>query len=334
MHHHRKPINVTKCTFPEVLAGNRPLQPLKFRKYCKLHSRKSRETFPQYAENKRRMEGADLGTTEKKTSQSKAPLRALAVRVSIPLLGACAMVAFWAAYVWQSKVPPYILPGPDRVVVTLISDWPTLGPSLWITTRTTLLALLFAVIGGGSIALLLAQARWIEALFYPITVSLQVTPIVAVAPLILIYVPTPEIAQLICAFVVAFFPIMLNTLQGLKSAERDHADLLRTYGACRWQTIRYLRIPSALPNFFAGLKIGGGLALVGAVVGEFSVGQAGDNAGLAFRLLEAQSRLHTPRVFAALILLAFLGAVIFAVTSRLSELALRHWHESEITPRR
>lgn len=280
------------------------------------------------------MEGADLGAAKKKTSQSKASLRGLASRVAIPLLGVCAMVALWAAYVWQAEVPPYILPGPDKVVSTLISDWPKLGPALWVTTKTTLLALLCAVVGGGSIALFLAQARWIEALFYPVTVTLQVTPIVAIAPLILIYVPTPETAQLICAFVVAFFPIMLNTLQGLKSAERHHADLLRTYGASRWQTIRYLSAPTALPHFFAGLKIGGGLALVGAIVGEFSVGQAGNNAGLAFRLLEAQSRLNTPRVFAALVLLAGLGAVIFAVISRLSELALRHWHESEILPKR
>lgn len=274
---------------------------------------------------------ADLGTAKKKTSQSKAPLSASASRIRIPLLGAGAMVALWATYVWQSGVPPYILPGPEKVIATLISDWSVLGPALWVTTKTTLLALLCAVIGGGSIALLLAQARWMEALFYPVTVTLQVTPIVAIAPLILIYVPTPEIAQLICAFVVAFFPIMLNTLQGLKSAERHHADLLRTYGASRWQTIRYLRIPSALPHFFSGLKISGGLALVGAVVGEFSVGQAGDNAGLAFRLLEAQSQLKTPRVFAALVLLAVLGAIIFAVISRLSELALRRWHESEAT---
>lgn len=278
------------------------------------------------------MEGTNVGAVETRSGRSKASLRELASRIPIPLLGVCAMIAFWAAYVWLSEVPPYILPGPDKVIATLISDWPKLGPALEITTKTTLLALLCALIGGGSIALLLAQARWIEALFYPVTVTLQVTPIVAIAPLILIYVPTPEIAQLICAFVVAFFPIMLNTLQGLKSAERHHADLLRTYGASRWQTIRYLNAPTALPHFFAGLKIGGGLALVGAIVGEFSVGQAGNNAGLAFRLLEAQSQLNTPRVFATLVLLACLGAVIFAAASFVSRLALSHWHESEIAP--
>lgn len=275
------------------------------------------------------MEGTIVGAAKTRSGRSKVSLSELARGVAVPLLGTCAMVACWAAYVWQSGVPPYILPGPDKVIETFISDWPVLWPALGITTKTTLLALLCAVVGGGSIALFLAQARWIEALFYPITVTLQVTPIVAIAPLILIYVPTPETAQLICAFIVAFFPIMLNTLQGLKSAERHHADLLRTYGASRWQTIRYLSAPTALPHFFAGLKIGGGLALVGAVVGEFSVGQAGANSGLAFRLLEAQSRLNTPRVFATLVLLAVLGAVIFAATSFLSWLVLRHWHESE-----
>ncbi|WP_246764961.1 ABC transporter permease [Ensifer sp. PDNC004] len=257
----------------------------------------------------------------------------LALRIVAPMVGCFAIITGWAAYVELSGVPPYILPGPDAVAATLVTDWSILGPALWLTTKTTLLALLLALVGGGGIATLLAQARWIEAIFYPVTVTLQVTPIIAIAPLILIYVPTPTIAQLICAFVVAFFPVMLNTLQGLKSAERHHLDLLRTYGASRWQTIRYLRIPSALPHFLAGLKIGGGLALVGAVVGEFSVGQAGNNAGLAFRLLEAQSRLNTPRVFATLVLLACLGAVVFAATSVLSWLALRHWHESEATSR-
>lgn len=268
-----------------------------------------------------------------KPSRPRVSLREVTFRVFVPALGACAMIVGWAAYTWRSGVPPYIFPGPDAVAATLIADWSILGPALWITTETTLLALLLALVGGGGIALVLAQSRWIEAIFYPVTVTLQVTPIIAIAPLVLIYVHIPAIAQLICAFVVAFFPVMLNTLQGLKSAERHHVDLLRTYGASRWQTIRYLRVPSALPHFFAGLKIGGGLALVGAVVGEFSVGQAGNNAGIAFRLLEAQSRLNTPRVFATLVLLACLGAIIFAMTSLLSWLALRYWHESEAVSR-
>lgn len=239
------------------------------------------------------------------------------------------MIALWAAGVALSGVPPYILPGPLAVAATMIGDWHILGPALWTTTKTTLLALLFALFGGWGIAVLLAQARWMEAFLAPLAVAIQVTPIVAIAPLIAIYAPTPLVAQLICAFIVAFFPIMLNTLQGLKGVERHHADLLRTYGASRWQTFRYLQIPSALPGIFAGVKIGAGLALIGAVVAEFSVGQAGEHAGLAFRLLEAQSRLFTPRVFAALVLLAGLGALLFAATAFLSWLVLRRWHESE-----
>lgn len=241
----------------------------------------------------------------------------------------CAVIGGWAAYVELSEIPPYIIPRPDAVVAALLADWHILGPALWVTAQTTFVALILAIFGGGCAAVLLAQSRWIETALSPILVTLQVTPIVAIAPLILIYAPTAWTAQLICAFLVTFFPIMLNTLQGLKSADRDHADLMKTYSASRWQALVYLKLPSALPGFLAGLRIGGGLALVAAVVGEFAAGQAGSNAGLAFRLLEAQYRLNMPRLFACLVLLAMFGAAMFYLTSLLSTLALRRWHESE-----
>lgn len=262
-------------------------------------------------------------------SPSKRSPTRIALHIAVPLAGACTMIAGWATYVELSGVPAYILPGPGAVAAALLKDWPILLAALWTTAQTTFVALLLAIVGGGCAAVALAQSRWIETLLSPVMVTLQVMPIVAIAPLILIYAPTPWIAQLVCAFLVTFFPIMLNTLQGLKSADRNHADLLKTYSASRWQALVYLKLPSALPNFFAGLKIGGGLALVAAVVGEFAAGQAGNNAGLAFRLLEAQYRLNMPRLFACLVLLAILGAVIFSLMSTLSKLALRHWHESE-----
>ncbi len=265
-----------------------------------------------------------------KLSLSKIVTREWILRVTVPMVGACVLIACWAALVELSDVPPYILPGPVAVATTFKSDWPILLMALWTTAQTTLVALLLAVVGGGCAAVVLAQSRWLEALLSPVMVTLQVTPIIAIAPLILIYAPTPWSAQLICAFLVTFFPIMLNTLQGLKSADRHHADLLKTYSASRWQTLLYLKLPSALPSFFAGLKIGGGLALVAAVVGEFAAGQAGNNAGLAFRLLEAQYRLNMPRLFACLILLAILGAAVFRITSTLSNIVLRRWHESEL----
>lgn len=264
-----------------------------------------------------------------KLSSTKMLARGWILRVTAPIVGACVVIACWAVYVDLSEVPHYILPGPGAVAMAIVRDWPILGPALCVTAQTTFMALLFAVAGGACAAVILEQSRWIETLLSPVLVALQVTPIVAIAPLILIYAPTPWIAQLICAFLVTFFPIMLNTLQGLKGADRNHADLLKTYSASRWQALVYLKLPSALPNFFAGLKIGGGFALVAAVVGEFAAGQAGNNAGLAFRLLEAQYRLNMPRLFACLVLLAILGAVIFRLVSTLSKLALRHWHESE-----
>lgn len=264
-----------------------------------------------------------------KVGSSKSSAREWILRVTAPIVGACVVITCWVLYVELSAVPPYILPGPGSVATAIVNDWAILGPALWVTAQTTFVALLLAVAGGASAAVVLEQSRWIETLLSPVMVTLQVTPIVAVAPLILIYAPTPWIAQLICAFLVTFFPIMLNTLQGLKSADRNHADLMKTYSASRWQALVYLKLPSALPNFFAGLKIAGGLALVAAVVGEFAAGQAGNNAGLAFRLLEAQYRLNMPRLFACLILLAVLGAAIFRATSIISKLALRRWHESE-----
>ncbi len=247
----------------------------------------------------------------------------------LPLFTMLAIVVFWSAYVRWSGVPPYILPGPEAVFDSLVNDWPLLGSALWVTAQTTFVALLLAVLGGGGAAVMLAQSKWIETLLSPVLVGFQVTPIIAIAPLILIYAPTPWVAQLICAFLVTFLPVMLNTLQGLKGADRNHSDLMKTYSASRRQSLLYLRLPSALPSFFAGLKIGGGLALVAAVVGEFAAGQAGNNAGLAFRLLEAQYRLNMPRLFACVILLAGLGAAIFRFTSLMSSFALRHWHESE-----
>jgi len=239
------------------------------------------------------------------------------------------MIACWSAFVELAKVPSYILPAPKSVIAALINDWSVLAPALWVTTQTTLLALLLAVVGGGCAAIVIAQSRLIEMLVEPITVFLQVTPIVAIAPLILIYAPNQQVAQLECAFLVTFFPVMVNTLQGIRGTDRDLADTVRIYTASRWKMLVLLQIPSALPSFFAGLKIAGGLALVGAVVAEFAAGSAGANSGLAFRLLEAQFRLNTPRLFAALLLLALLGATIFIIISALDRVVLRHWYASK-----
>ncbi|ARQ10109.1 nitrate/sulfonate ABC transporter permease protein [Rhizobium etli] len=254
--------------------------------------------------------------------------RELALRVLTPLLVIACLVLVWYAYVRLSGVPPYILPGPAAVASTFVTDWGTLAPALWVTTKITLISLMLALVGGVGFAIFLVQSRWIELAFYPLAVILQVTPIVAISPLILIYAPSTQVALLICAFLVAFFPILSNMVQGLKSVDHNLINLFELYGASRWQTLLFLKLPAAQPYFMTGLRIGGGLALIAAVVAEFAAGSAGAGSGLAFRLLEAQYRLNIPRLFAALLMLSLLGVAIFAVTSFISWLALHRWHES------
>ncbi|MDM9629809.1 ABC transporter permease [Rhizobium sp. S152] len=264
------------------------------------------------------------------TNPINARRRDLALRILVPGLTVAVLVVIWWLYVKLSGVPPYILPGPAAVAASFVSDWGTLAPALWVTTKITFLSLILALIGGVGFAVFLVQSRWIEIAFYPLAVILQVTPVVAISPLILIYAPSTQVALLICAFLVAFFPILSNMVQGLKSVDHNLINLFELYGASRWQTLLYLKLPAAQPYFMTGLRIGGGLALIAAVVAEFAAGSAGAGSGLAFRLLEAQYRMNIPRLFAALLMLSLLGVAIFAVTSFISWLSLHRWHESSL----
>jgi NitT/TauT family transport system permease protein len=257
-------------------------------------------------------------------------IRALAARITVPVIAFGAFVALWQWYVVAYQVPRYILPAPTEVAATMVGDWPILSAALAVTLTITFSALAAALVGGVALAILFIQSRWLELAFYPYAVVLQVTPIVAIAPLIIIYAPSTESVLLICAFIVAFFPILSNMTQGLKSTDHNLLNLFELYGASRWQSLLHLRIPSALPYFATGLRIGGGLALIGSVVAEFAAGSAGAQSGLAFRILEAGRRLNVPRLFAALILITLTGLAIFALTSLVSHLLLRRWHESAI----
>lgn len=262
--------------------------------------------------------------------ETRAPLHDRVLRILIPLAMLVGLVLLWAWYVKAYAVPKYILPGPDLVAGSLVNDWGVLGPALLVTLSITFQALAIALVGGVVIAILFASSRWVELALSPYMVILQVTPIVAIAPLILIYTSTTQQALLICAWIVAFFPVLSNTTQGLKSTDHNLLNLFELYGATRWQTLIFLKLPSALPYFLTGLRIAGGLALIAAVVAEFAAGSAGAGSGLAFRLLESQYRLNIPRLFAALILLCATGVAIFGATSLLSHLLLRRWHESVI----
>src|SRR6478736_3467848 len=251
-------------------------------------------------------------------------------RAAAPLAVGAVLLAVWEIVVRVSGVPRYILPSPHEIAVSLWTDGPSLTGSLLVTLRITLAALAAAAVLGGGIALLFSLSRVLALSLFPYAVILQVTPIVAIAPLIIIWVREPFLALLVCAWIVAFFPVVANTTVGLNSADRNLMALFRLYGASQGQILRYLKLPTALPYFLAGLRISGGLALIGAVVAEFVAGTGGAETGLAFRILEAGYRLAIPRLFAALFLLSMTGIVIYLVLDFLSRLLLRHWHESAI----
>lgn len=244
-----------------------------------------------------------------------------------------AIVAWDRLCVWN-EIPQYILPRPGVVLATLWSDRVLLFSSLLVTLRITFLGLALAVIGGVGLAVLFAQSKWVEMSFFPFAIVLQVTPIVAIFPLINIYVDNQTAKLLLCAWIVAFFPILSNTTLGLNSVDRNLVDLFKLNGATRWQQLIHLRLPAAMPYFLGGLKIAGGLSLIGAVVAEFVAGASGQSSGLASRIIEAGYRLNAPRLFAALILISFTGIVIFLVLSLVSHLMLRRWHESALKQER
>ncbi len=252
------------------------------------------------------------------------------LHILVPLLALGVGLLLWQGIVTAYQIPRYILPSPVDTAIALLSDSATLWPALLVTLRITFMALALALVGGVLMAVIIVQSRWLELALSPYTVILQVTPIIAIAPLILIYAPDTQTALMICAFLVAFFPILSNMIQGLKSVDHNLLDLFELYGANKWQSLVYLRLPASLPYLMAGLRIAGGLSLIAAVVAEFAAGSAGQGSGLAFRLIEAQYRLNLPRMFAALVLLCGAGIAIYALTSLIAWLALRRWHESAV----
>ena len=248
----------------------------------------------------------------------------------LPLIIMAAAIYFWDRVCVWNEIPQYILPRPGVVLTTLIEDAGLLFSSLLVTLRITMLSLALAVLGGVGLSVLFTQSRWIEMSLFPFAIVLQVTPIVAIFPLINIYVDNQTTKLLLCAWIVAFFPILSNTTLGLNSVDRNLIDYFKLNGASRWQTLWHLRLPAAMPYFLGGLKIAGGLALIGAVVAEFVAGTAGQSSGLASRIIEAGYRLNAPRLFAALILISLTGIIIFLALSWISHLVLHRWHESAL----
>lgn len=252
-----------------------------------------------------------------------------AVRILLPVVVLAAGLAAWEAVVRINDIQPYVLPAPSAVFEALVSDWSVLWRSLLVTLLTTLEGFVAASVGGIALALLFNQSKWLEYSLFPYAVILQVTPVIAIAPLLLIYLPQ-QTAVVVCAWIVGFFPVLSNTTLGLNSVDRNLAGLFQLYGASRLQTLRYLKLPAALPFILGGLRIAGGLSLIGAVVAEIAAGSASAGSGLAYRISESGYRLLIPRMFAALLLLSAAGIVIYGLLALTSHLILRRWHESAL----
>jgi NitT/TauT family transport system permease protein len=251
------------------------------------------------------------------------------MRILAPIVVLAVSIGLWSLIVRINNIQPYVLPGPEAVFKTLIDDWPVLFRSLLVTLWTTLEGFVAAAVGGIALALLFNQSKWLEYSLFPYAVILQVTPVIAIAPLLLIYLPQ-QTAVIVCAWIVSFFPVLSNTTLGLNSVDRNLAGLFQLYGASRLQTLRYLKLPATLPFILGGLRIAGGLSLIGAVVAEIAAGSAGAGSGLAYRIAESGYRLNIPRMFAALLLLSAAGIVIYGLLALVSHLILRRWHESAL----
>lgn len=247
-----------------------------------------------------------------------------------PLVVGLVILAAWEEACRLFVIPSYLFPAPSAIAQAIVTDVPGLMRALWSTLKVALIALALATTIGCIVAFLFVQSRVIERSFFPYAVIMQVTPIVAIAPLIIILVKNTQVALIICATIIAVFPIISNTTIGLRSIDNGHKNLFAINRATRLQNLLFLRIPSALPFFFAGLRVASGLALIGAVVAEFVAGTGGRSAGLAYEILQSGFQLDIPRMFAALFLITVTGILLFLAMVGLSKLALGRWHDSEI----
>jgi len=248
----------------------------------------------------------------------------------IPICLGLVLLGAWQWLVDYFEIAPYLLPSPTLILRTLLADWSLLGSALLVTLQITLLSFLLATTLGVLISFIFIQSRSLERALFPYAVLLQVTPIVAVAPLIIIWVKDTTLSLVLCASLVALFPIISNTTLGLKSIDPDLMNYFKLQKATRWQILHRLRIPSALPYFFGGLRISSGLALIGAVVAEFVAGTGGSGSGLAYQILQAGFQLNIPRMFASLFLISLAGILLFSLMTWVTQISLKSWHSSEM----
>ena len=249
-----------------------------------------------------------------------------AMDILAPLVLIAVLLGAWEAACRILEVPAYFLPAPSAVGAAIVADAESLAVSAWNTLSMALAALVISSLIAQALALTVALSATLERAIKPLAVVLQVTPVVAIAPLVVIWagIDNPERAIIALAAVVAFFPIFSGAVTGLKAADPDLERLFDLYGAGRIQRLLRLRLPSSIPYLMEGHKVAAGLALIGAVVAEFVAGSGGAQ-GLAWRILEAGNRLQTARMFAALVVLGLMGALLYAALTRLERTGLRWW---------
>jgi NitT/TauT family transport system permease protein len=245
------------------------------------------------------------------------------VVVMVCLLGA------WQAAVTLDQLPPYILPGPMAVLSAARERFPLLLNSFSITTAEALGGMLAAILVGVAVAMVFAQWRWLRQLFYPYTILLQTVPIVAIAPLVILWIGAGIPAVMVVAFVICLAPIIANTTQGLISIDEDLVHLFMMHKASAAQVMFKLRLPNAMPSFFTGIRISAGIGVIGALTGELFAGstRVGEG-GLGYAILYANNQMETAYMFALVVAATVLGFAFFFVVMFLEWLALHNWHES------
>lgn len=268
----------------------------------------------------------ELEAMEKKPSKLAAMLRSL----TPPLIAFIVFIGGWQAIVAMIGTPSYIFPKPSDIVMSASDNWSKLMVSVWTTIGEAVLGFLLSIVLGIGGAIVLALSKLIEKSVYPYAVILQTIPIVAIAPIIVIWFGAGMNAIIIIAFLIAFFPMLSNTLIGLNSTESNMKNLFYLYNANKLQTMWRLRLPAALPYIVAGLKVSCTLAVIGAIVGEYIAGIGGGKGGLGYAITMASSRLDTPYLFACGLAASVLGIVFFLLVNAFSKWMLSSWHESEM----
>lgn len=273
---------------------------------------------------------ASVGALAKSSKAGKPNAVVAALHNALPVVTVALLTLFgwWLLSVTVYAGKAYLLPGPGEVWSAVLENAGTLLLATLITLKEALLGYLAAIVAGVALAAVMSQSRLLERSLYPYAVLLQTVPVVAIAPLIVLWFGYNELSVVVISFIMALFPIVNNTLLGLRSTSRTLVEIFALHNKSRVTAFCKLRLPSALPSIFAGLRISAGLSVIGAIVGEFIIGSGNAQGGLGVQIVFAQGRMYTSLLFAEVIAATLLGFLFFSAVSLVGRALLKHWHES------